>query len=105
MASQEPGGARDVELSLTDPDRFGAVFDRYFAEIHGYAARRAGRDAADDIAAETFLTAFRVRRRFDPDRGTVKAWLYGIVTNHLSSYRRQDLRAYRAMARAGIPER
>jgi RNA polymerase sigma-70 factor, ECF subfamily len=48
-----PGGARDIELSLTDRDRFGAVFDRYFAEIHGYAARRAGRDAADDIAAET----------------------------------------------------
>ena len=99
-----PGGARDVELSLIDPDRFGAVFDRYFAEIHGYAARRVGRDAADDIAAETFLTAFRVRHRFDRDRGTVKAWLYGIATNHLSAYRRQELRAYRAMARAGVPE-
>jgi RNA polymerase sigma-70 factor, ECF subfamily len=99
-----PGDARDIELSLTDPDRFGAVFDRHFAEIHGYAARRVGRDAADDIAAETFLTAFRVRHRFDPGRGTVKAWLYGIVTNHLSVYRRQELRAYRAMARAGVPE-
>jgi Sigma-70 region 2 len=99
-----PGDARDIELSLSDPDGFGAVFDRYFAEIHGYAARRVGRDAADDIAAETFLTAFRVRRRFDPGRGTVKAWLYGIVTNHLSVFRRQELRAYRAMARAGVPE-
>lgn len=99
-----PGDAHDIELSLTDPDRFGAVFDRYFAEIYGYAARRAGRDAADDIAAETFLTAFRVRHRFDPGRGTVKAWLYGIVTNHLSAFRRQELRAYRVMARAGVPE-
>jgi RNA polymerase sigma-70 factor, ECF subfamily len=99
-----PGDTRDIELSLTDPDRFGAVFDRYFAEIHGYAVRRVGRDAADDIAAETFLTAFRARHRFDPGRGTVKAWLYGIVTNHLSVYRRQELRAYRAMARVGVPE-
>jgi RNA polymerase sigma factor (sigma-70 family) len=99
-----PGDARDIELSLTDPDRFGAVFDKYFAEIHGYAARRVGSDAADDIAAEVFLTAFRVRHRFDPGRGTVKAWLYGIVTNHLSAYRRQEQRAYRAMARAGVPE-
>jgi RNA polymerase sigma-70 factor (ECF subfamily) len=32
----------------------------------------------------------------------VKAWLYGIVTNHLSAYRRRELRAYRAMARTGV---
>jgi RNA polymerase sigma factor (sigma-70 family) len=100
--SSQRDDARDVELSLRDPARFGAVFDRYFAEIHGYAAKRAGRDAADDIAAETFLTAFWARRRFDPGRGTVKAWLYGIVTNHLSAYRRRELRAYRAMARTGL---
>ncbi len=101
-ASSQPDDARDIELSLRDPAQFGRVFDRYFAEIHGYAAKRAGRDVADDIAAETFLTAFKVRRRFDPGRGTVKAWLYGIVTNHLSAYRRRELRAYRAMARSGL---
>ena len=95
---------READPALTDPERFGAVFDRYFAEIHGYAARRVGRDAAADIAAEVFLTAFRVRRTFDPGRGSVKAWLYGITTNHLSSYRRSEQRAYRAMARAGVPE-
>ena len=113
MTSTRPGGhadaassqrddAREVELSLHDPARFGAIFDRYFGEIHGYAARRVGRDTADDIAAETFLTAFWARRRFDPGRGTVKAWLYGIVTNHLSAYRRRELRGYRAMARSGL---
>ena len=95
---------READPALTDPERFGAVFDRYFAEIHGYAARRVGRDAAADIAAEVFLTAFRVRRTFDPSRGSVKAWLYGITTNHLSSYHRSEQRAYRAMARAGVPE-
>jgi RNA polymerase sigma factor (sigma-70 family) len=101
-ASSPRDDARDVELSLRDPARFGAIFDRHFAEIHGYAAKRAGREAADDVAAETFLTAFWARRRFDPGRGTVKAWLYGIVTNHLSAYRRRELRAYRAMARSGL---
>jgi RNA polymerase sigma-70 factor (ECF subfamily) len=102
-ASVHRDDARDIDLSLQDPARFGAIFDRHFAEIHGYAAKRAGRDVADDIAAETFLTAFRARHRFDPRRGTVKAWLYGIVTNHLSAYRRRELRAYRAMARSGLP--
>jgi DNA-directed RNA polymerase specialized sigma24 family protein len=56
--------ARQVELSVRDPECFGVVFDRYFAEIHRYVARRLGRDAADDVAAEVFLTAFRSRRRF-----------------------------------------
>ena len=108
-ASKPPPGARSLgagsaEPPLADPDGFGAVFDRYFAEIHGYAARRVGSDAAADIAADTFLTAFRLRRKFDPGRGTVKAWLYGIATNHLSVHRRGEQRAYRAMARAGVPD-
>jgi RNA polymerase sigma factor (sigma-70 family) len=108
-ASKPPPGARSpaaesAEPLLADADDFGAVFDRYFAEIHGYAARRVGSDAAADIAADTFLTAFRLRRKFDPSRGTVKAWLYGIATNHLSVHYRGERRAYRAMARAGVPE-
>jgi RNA polymerase sigma factor (sigma-70 family) len=94
--------AQQVELSLGDPECFGVVFDRYFAEIHGYVAKRLGRDAADDVAAETFLTAFRSRRRFDASRGTVRAWLYGIVTNHMSAYHRQEVRAYRVLKRAGM---
>ena len=93
--------ARQIELSLDDPGQFGVLFDRYFAEIHGYAARRIGRDAADDVAAETFLTAFRARRRFDASRGTVRAWLYGIATNLIGAYHRQEVRAYRAMELAG----
>jgi DNA-directed RNA polymerase specialized sigma24 family protein len=102
-----PGGAQDdlqdIEWSLRDPDRFGVIFDRYFTEIHGYIARRLGDDAADDIAAEAFLTAFRERKRFDPGRGIVRAWLYGIVTNHMNRYRRREVRAYRAMGRTEAP--
>lgn len=93
--------AHEVECSVHDPDRFTVVFDRYFTEIHGYAARRLGPDAADDIAADTFATAFRERRRFDAGRGMVRAWLYGIATNHIGRHRRREVRGYRAMARLG----
>ena len=31
----------------------------------------------------------------------MRAWLYGIVTNHMSAYHRKEVRAYRAMALAG----
>jgi DNA-directed RNA polymerase specialized sigma24 family protein len=95
--------AREIALSVGDPDRFGVIFDRYFTEVHGYIARRLGSDAADDIAAETFLTAFRKRDRFDASRGIVRAWLYGIATNHMSRYRRREMRACRAMQRTGMP--
>ena len=91
--------ARDIELSLAEPDRFGVIFDRYYAEIHGYAARRLGRDAADDIAADTFLTAFRQRWRFDAGRGIVRAWLYGIATNYIGRYQRHEVRELRALGR------
>lgn len=108
MTASSPHGwhddAQQVELSLREPECFGAVFDRYFIEIHGYVARRLGRDAADDVAAEVFLAAFRSRRRFDASRGTVRAWLYGIVTNHMRVYQRQEVRAYqaRALEQAGM---
>jgi len=93
-------------LSADDPDRFGEIFDRYFPEIHGYVARRLGRDIADDVAADTFLAAFRARRQFNPARGTVRSWLYGITTNHLSAYHRQEIRACKAAAAsAAVPAR
>jgi RNA polymerase sigma factor (sigma-70 family) len=102
-APQAAEDARELASSLREPDRFGIIFDRYFTEIHQYVARRLGRDAADDIAAETFLTAFRQRRRFDAERGIVRAWLYGIATNHISRHYRGQARAARAMARAAVP--
>lgn len=98
-ASQD---AHEIELSLSEPDRFGVIFDRYFGEIHGYVARRLGSDAADDIAADVFLAAFRHRQQFDASRGIVRGWLYGITTNHMARYRRREMRQYRAIERTGM---
>ena len=91
--------AETVERSRERPELFAEIFHRHFAEIHRYVARRLGADAADDIAAETFLAAFRRRDRFDPARGTVRSWLYGIATNQVGLHRRAERRHYRALAR------
>lgn len=83
-----------------DPaQRFSDVFDAYFAEIHRYAARRLGPDAAADVAAQAFLEAFRQRRRYDPHRASVRTWLYGIATKVIGRHQRAELRALRALAR------
>jgi RNA polymerase sigma factor (sigma-70 family) len=92
-----------IARSRRDPNLFAAIYDRYFADIHHYLAGRLGPDAADDLAAETFLAAFGARDRFDPVRGTARPWLFGIATNLVARHRRAEARRYRAMARADGP--
>ncbi|MEV0195970.1 RNA polymerase sigma factor [Nonomuraea sp. NPDC050691] len=92
--------AQLIEVSLRDPDRFGALFDRHHEAIHRYVHLRLGESAADDIAAETFLRAFRDRTRYDLSRPDARAWLYGIASNLVDGHRRAEARRYRALARS-----
>jgi RNA polymerase sigma-70 factor, ECF subfamily len=93
-----------IESSLRDPDRFAAIFDRHYADIHGYASRRLGASLADDVAAETFLIAFDRRRRYDLAQLSARPWLYGIASNLIARHHRAEMRQYRALARVGVPE-
>ena len=86
-------------MSRHDPEQFGAIFDAYFAEIHRYVVSRLGPDPAEDVVAETFLTAFRKRTHYDAGRAGVRTWLYGIATNLIGKHRRSEVRALRALAR------
>ncbi|MBT2206711.1 RNA polymerase sigma factor [Actinomadura sp. NEAU-AAG7] len=101
----EPEAARDdaalLAASLQDGEEFTALYDRYFPAVYRYVAGRLGREAADDVVAETFLAAFRRRAAFDPARGAVRPWLYGIATNLIAQHRRTETRRYQALARIG----
>ncbi|GAA4207178.1 RNA polymerase sigma factor [Streptosporangium oxazolinicum] len=96
------GDAELIERSRDHPDLFAVLYDRYFVEIHRYAAGRLGSQIADDVAAETFLVAFRRRESFDPARGTVRPWLYGIATNLVAQHRRSEMRRLEALQRAPV---
>jgi RNA polymerase sigma factor (sigma-70 family) len=99
-----PGRGTDEQvlaMSLHQPEVFGELYARHFAAVYRYVAGRLGPDAADDLAAETFLAAFRRRHRFDPARGAVKPWLFGMATNLVARHRRAESRWYTALARAG----
>jgi Sigma-70 region 2 len=98
----QPDDAGLIAESCRVPERFGAVFDRHATAIHGYIARRLGRDAADDLVAETFLVAFRQRASYEPDQPSARPWLYGIATRLVSRRRREEVRFFRAIARSGI---
>ncbi len=91
-----------IARSLHDPEQFAAVFRRHATQIQRYVVRRIGVDAADDVVAETFLTAFRQRASYRIDLPDARPWLYGIATNLISRHRRSEIRQYRALARTGI---
>lgn len=59
---------------------FATLYERHYGAIHAYASRRVGGDAADEIAAETFLVAWR---RFDALPSMPLPWLYGVARNVL----------------------
>jgi RNA polymerase sigma factor (sigma-70 family) len=89
-----------VRASIDDPSRFGVIFERHHARIWSYIARLTGRDRADELAGDVFTTAFARRQTFDPTRGPVVAWLYGIASNVLRTRLRSDARAAVAFERA-----
>jgi RNA polymerase sigma factor (sigma-70 family) len=72
-----------------DAKVFGELFWRHNGAVHGYLARRAGRDTADDLVAEVWLRAFRGRANFDPHYEDARPWLYGIARNVLNAHWRQ----------------
>ncbi|MEH0575041.1 MULTISPECIES: RNA polymerase sigma factor [Streptomyces] len=96
------GDARVIADSLDQPELFGELYQRHAAVIHRYAARRLGEEAAEDITADTFLSAFRTRRRYDLARPDARPWLYGISANLIGKQRRAEVRALRALARTGV---
>lgn len=91
-----------IVRSLRAPECFGVLFDRHAAAISRYAARRLGPDAAEDLVAETFLTAFRKRSRYDGEHADARPWLYGIATRLVGQHRRDEVRYWRAIARTGV---
>ncbi|WP_033441579.1 RNA polymerase sigma factor [Saccharothrix sp. NRRL B-16314] len=91
-----PTDAEIIDRSRHEPDAFAAIFDRHAPHIQRYLARRLGTQVADDLVAETFLTAFDKRERYDRTRPDARPWLYGIATNLVGQHRRQEARRYQA---------
>jgi RNA polymerase sigma factor (sigma-70 family) len=99
-SSEDLGDAAIIKRSWREPECFAAIFDRYYRQIHGFAAQRLDRSLADDVAAETFLIAFDQRESYDLSRSDARPWLYGIAANLIARHRRAEARQYRALARA-----
>jgi RNA polymerase sigma-70 factor (ECF subfamily) len=83
------------------PLSFDEAFEAEFPGLYRYLSRRVGATLADDVASETFGTAFRNWERFDQSR-PLRPWLYGIAANHLRHHWRSERRLLRLYARVGV---
>jgi RNA polymerase sigma-70 factor (ECF subfamily) len=95
--------ARVIERSRDEPEQFAALFDRYADAVHRYVARRIGPEAAEDLTAETFTTAFQRRHTYDLTRADARPWLFGIATNLIGRHRRAEARRFKALAKVPGP--
>jgi RNA polymerase sigma-70 factor (ECF subfamily) len=83
-------GLRDAVLA-GDEDAWRAWYDEAYPELYRYVLWRCGglRDCAEEVVQETWLTAVRRVRTFDPAAGSFVAWLRGIAANLLRNHFRR----------------
>jgi RNA polymerase sigma factor (sigma-70 family) len=67
-------------------DAFVEVVRRHEVAVHGFLARRAGQQAADDLLGEVWVRAFAARGGYDPGYAGARPWLYGIARNVLRAH-------------------
>jgi RNA polymerase sigma-70 factor (ECF subfamily) len=75
---------------------FAAVAEAELDSVHRYLLLLTGnRAVAEDLTGETFEKAFRSWRRFDPRRGSPRAWLCGIARGAALDHFRSEERRRR----------
>jgi RNA polymerase sigma-70 factor (ECF subfamily) len=62
-------------------DEFRSAFLEHQDSVYRFLWRMAGPEAAEDLAQEVFLALLRHPARFDPARGTLRAFLLSIARN------------------------
>lgn len=77
---------------------FRALYQEHYVAVLGYCLRRAHRDDAPDLVADTFAVAWR-RRETTPETQFVLPWLYAIAARTIANHRRAVGRRSRLFGR------
>ena len=90
-------------IARGDDEAFAVVYRRYLPLVVRWSLRQTGnREVAADLAAEAFAAALIASRRYDPQQGSVAAWLLGIAKNKLRESRRRKRVEDSARRKLGI---
>ena len=67
-----------------DEDAFAEIYRRYQARLYRFALRMTGSAwAAEEVVQDVFMTLVREPKKYDPQRGALGAFLYGIARNRV----------------------
>ncbi len=87
-----------------DPEAFGVLYDECARSVYNHAFRLTGNwSAAEEVVSLTFLEAWRLRVKVEPDGGSLRPWLLGIAGNVARNVSRAASRHQMAVARLPPP--
>lgn len=70
-----------------DEDAFAVLYRRHQAPLYRFALRMTGSPwAAEEIVQDVFMMLVREPQKFDPERGTLGAFLYGVARNRVMKH-------------------
>lgn len=70
-----------------DEEAFTQLYRRHQAQIYRFALRMTGHAwAAEEIVQDVFMTLVREPKKFDPSRGPLAAFLYGVARNRVMKH-------------------
>ena len=82
-----------------DPELFATLYRRHFEPVAGYLLRRTGNQAlAEDLAADTFLAAWKALPTYQNSGIPFRAWLLRIATNRANAVARRERVRRRVLA-------
>ena len=81
-------------LRAGNTDAWQSLYDSHAERVWRLVARAMGPGSSGvaDVVQETFLAAARSARGFDPSRGSLGSWLFGIARRQVALYYRQQQR-------------
>ncbi|MGA8011258.1 MAG: sigma-70 family RNA polymerase sigma factor [Candidatus Acidiferrales bacterium] len=80
-------------MARGDEDAFAEIYRQKHPAIYRFALHMTGNPAvAEDVTQEVFMALIRDPKRFDPARGTLGGFLFGVARNHLRKRWEQDRR-------------
>ena len=107
-ARRRTSGVHAVSLEVSGQKAaptFASVAEACLDDVYGYLLYLTRNNAvAEDLTGETFETALRRWRRFDPRRGTPRAWLLAIARTTALDWFRADGRRRKREERADAGE-
>ncbi len=89
-------------LAAGDEEAFRSLYRRHQQPLYRYALHMTGRhEAAEEVVQEAFMVLIREGRKFDPSRGSLSAFLFGIARNHVHRLLEADGR-YQGLPEEGV---